>query len=296
MIINNVIIIKMERIIKYLVICVFVCGISSCMTSKQKIIVNGTPGTEIYNPKDMTMLGKVGSDGKVKIKISRNGYYPFLLSKSPDMDKVYPFGIDYKYKSHGERLAFLATITLCWYAIFDLGFTGSNQCDYGFVYAKEHYINSNKPNTPYANSGPRKVLDKPITVTEPLLQTVKSSSGTSKLLLKNYGKQLEGEYVGKGILKQGDSTVETYDNMKIRMNSVDRNTMSVEILLGEDDVILTPINYRIEKQENNNFVLISEDDDSKKIEIKGESVEYNEHSLMIEGEFYNLQIIANRNE
>ena len=51
----------------------------------QRIIVSGKPGTSIYTPHKLE-LAKIGEDGKVKMEIDGNIYYPFLLSKEADSD------------------------------------------------------------------------------------------------------------------------------------------------------------------------------------------------------------------
>ena len=63
----------------------------------QKFLVKGEPGVEIYSP-EMKRLGKIGSNGSVKIEIPSDDYYAFLLSKSQDSDTFVPFGLDYKTK------------------------------------------------------------------------------------------------------------------------------------------------------------------------------------------------------
>lgn len=186
----------------------------SCMTSKQKIVVSGAPGTEIYHPKDMSMLGEIGADGSAKINISRNGYYPYLLSRKSNDDKVIPFGIDFKYKNQVPRSLLLGIPTLCWYYIIDLSYTNSDQFNFGFLYNKEQVIN-NRQNMPYANSGIRREVKKAFSTSSSLLKT-KTSSENSILLQNDYGRRIEGEYKGTGKLQQGSNIIESYSNLKIR--------------------------------------------------------------------------------
>ena len=113
--------------IQIIVLIILIYSMQSCMTSKQKIVVSGAPGTEIYHPKDMSQLGVIGDDGRTKINISRNGYYPYLLSRKSNDDKVVPFGIDFKYKNQVPRCLLLSVPTLFWYVLIDFSYTNSDQ-------------------------------------------------------------------------------------------------------------------------------------------------------------------------
>lgn len=74
------------------------CFILSSCAGMKKIQVSGIPGTVIKNSSG-ELLGTIGSDGNVEVKICRDKYYAFLLSKSPDSDIDVPFALEFK-KGH----------------------------------------------------------------------------------------------------------------------------------------------------------------------------------------------------
>ena len=83
---------------------IFICYFLSSCTTSQKIVVNGTPGTEIYSP-TMEKLATIESNGKTKIKLSSDGYYAYLMSHQPSTWQFVPFALDYKHKGYiGNRL------------------------------------------------------------------------------------------------------------------------------------------------------------------------------------------------
>ena len=73
--------------------------ISSC-SSLTKVTVYGEPGTEIRTPGN-DYLCTIGESGKGTVKLSRDVYYAFLLSKSPNSNECIPFGMDYKNHKKG---------------------------------------------------------------------------------------------------------------------------------------------------------------------------------------------------
>lgn len=78
---------------------IFVCYFLSSCTTSQKIVVKGTPGTEIYSPA-MERLAIVESNGRTKIKLSSDGYYAYLMSHQPNTNQFVPFALDYEHKSY----------------------------------------------------------------------------------------------------------------------------------------------------------------------------------------------------
>jgi len=284
----------MKNIIKFLTICIFVCSVSSCLTSKQSVTVSGTPGTEIFTSpgEGLEKLGAIGNEGKTTIKLSRKGYIPYLLSYDKNTNKYYPMGVDYKYTSTLVKDITLGILTSGLYFLLDLGYIDSKQFEEEFRYLDNQTISSAIPNAPYANTGERREVANR-TASSGLLSKASTSSSTSKLLRKDYSKQLQGEYIGNGKLLQKENVVETYRNMKVVMSSVDRNTMTVEILMDGNEAVFAPCDYNIKSQGNNNFVLTSKEDSSNKIIIKGNKIIYNNPNVRIDGEKYNLQITAN---
>ena len=71
---------------------------SSCKMS-QNVVINGTPGTEIYSP-SMEKIATVQSDGKTTVKIYGDEYYSYLMSHEPNSQLFVPFALDYERKNY----------------------------------------------------------------------------------------------------------------------------------------------------------------------------------------------------
>lgn len=293
----------MKKSIILLFICVCVCCISSCVSNK-KITIKGTPGTEVFLPVPPSknnktdggralgeLLAVIGDDGEVKIKLSKPySYYPYLLTYNAETDRLYPVVLDYKRNKHTaeKNMGIILSIpTLCYYwVINDFRYYSSPQYRHSFDYIEELTINPNRPNAPYANTGERRK------VKSGKASLLKSSGAakTSKLLSKDYARQLEGSYKGVGKLLQDESVVENYSSMTVQMTYVDRNSVAVSVLMDDSEEVLSAVNYTIKSQGEGQFILTSEKDKSATIEVNGNKVSYNNPNVNIDGETYILQI------
>ena len=284
----------MKTIINILMVCLLVCSISSCT---QKVIIKGTPGTEIYEPGSNSglafkRLGVVGDNGEAEIKLTTEKYfyYAYLWSYNAEEDKYYPFGLDYEYKRlYWKTIRVFLTIPLT------LGLSPllDEQAVEGYQYVKEQTIDSN-PNAPYANTGERRKIKGSTGGSRLLLPGSTGSSSASKLLQKDYGNLLQGKYTGDAKLLHNGNTVETYTGMVIEVTPVNKNSVAVKVLLNGSDEIFAPCKYTISKQGENHFILISEHDESSTIEIENGSAVYNNPNVNIEGDIYTLHITANK--
>lgn len=287
----------MKQIINFLTVCLLACSISSC-SSYQKLTIKGKPGTAIFAPvedKEPKKLGIIEDNGETIIKVNRSRYYPFLLTYNAETGNYHPFGLNYKYDAHTKRqlifwgiqvplaLPTLYTSLLC--------FNPGQQMTEGYKYLETQTIRADVPNAPYNNIGERRKVKG---IAKSSLLNHQGSSSAAKLLSKDYGKMLQGEYSGAGKLLQGENTIETYNNMTIAVTSVNRSTVSVKVLLNKSEEIFPAINYIIKHQGENNFVLISEEDESATITINKDNAVYNNPNVNIDGEIYKLHISANR--
>ena len=89
--------------------------LSACAAGMKNIQISGTPGTIIKNSSG-EVLGTIGSDGNAKVKIYRDKYHAFLLSKSPNSDIYVPFALEYK-NVHRTSSATCVIVGTCFYAI-----------------------------------------------------------------------------------------------------------------------------------------------------------------------------------
>ena len=286
----------MKAITNIIMICLVAYSISSC--TSQKVTIKGTPGTEIYIPAKKDEYKKIGvieDDGKTKIKIKKKNYHPFLIAYDIEKNNYYPIGLDYKYKRFYWRNFWWIPAIIPTLYISEVIYLQDYQAHEGYEYLDVQSININRPNAPYANTGERRKVKGSKKASSSLLsKSSSSSSHSSKLLRTNYGKQLQGEYTGNGKLLQGNSTIERYSNMTINITPVDKNSVSVKVLMDGSEEVLAPCNYKIGNQGDNYFVLTSEDDESAIIEIKNSKAVYNNPNVNIDGEIYNLQITAEK--
>ena len=289
----------MKKSIILLIICVCVCCISSCVSNK-KITLKGTPGTKIYLPYDgfsykapgngeYELLTVIGDNGEAKIKLGGANYrvyYPYLLTYNAETDKYYPIALDYNYNSHSSEEAKMVLFFIPTLSFYQLFYEISAQYKHSFDYIEELTINPNRPNAPYANTGERRK------VKSGKASLLKSSGAakTSKLLSKDYARQLEGSYKGVGKLLQDESVVENYSSMTVQMTYVDRNSVAVSVLMDDSEEVLSAVNYTIKSQGEGQFILTSEKDKSATIEVNGNKVSYNNPNVNIDGETYILQI------
>lgn len=109
---------------------------SSCKMS-QNVVINGTPGTEIYSP-SMEKIATVQSDGTTTVKIYGDEYYSYLMSHEPNSQLFVPFALDYERKNYtGKRIAkgfgyFLAGSGVYAY-IMSLGFILDGEMELGGI-------------------------------------------------------------------------------------------------------------------------------------------------------------------
>lgn len=71
---------------------IFVCYFLNSCTTSQKIVVEGTSGTEIYSPA-MDRLATIDSNGRTGVKLSKDGYYAYLMSHQPNTNQFVPFAL-----------------------------------------------------------------------------------------------------------------------------------------------------------------------------------------------------------
>jgi hypothetical protein len=272
-------------------------GMSSCLTSKQKITITGEPGTEIYgfnNKKEFGLLGTVNQDGIAKIKVSRNNYTPYLLAKDNRNNQFYPFGLDFKYRNRGTDMTVFAVCAIPPISLFaycQYSFYNSDQFDESYRYNEYQSIDAYIPNAKYANTGERR----PLLGTKTKQKSTPETSSTSRLLRSNdYAKQVARNYTGKGKLFLDGETIENYSNMTITIERINKNTVAVNVLVdGSEAIFDSPMNYSVEKTNSGKFILTSDDDASSTITIdSNKHANYVNPNVEIDGETYKLQITA----
>lgn len=268
----------MKNIITAALSCIVAMLTISCTT--QKITIKGKPNNAIYHPYDLKKLGTTNNDGVAKVELSKNEYTPFLIAHDIKTNNHYIVGIDFHYTViGGTRTAVVSLIppfTLA--ALPFIPYMSNYQFFECFRYDKKQSISTHIPNAPYSNTGERKKIGGSGTK---LLKNKKESSSNTGLLIKDYGKKLQGEYTVKGTLKSNNEVVETYSNLIIIIKRIDNKTVTVEIADNNQETILEPEKYIIKKN-GNTFVLTSTNNSYSTLKIENDKIEYKNSNIIID--------------
>ena len=268
----------MKNIITAALSCIVAMLTISCST--QKITIKGKPNNAIYHPYDLKKLGTTNNDGVAKVELSKDEYTPFLIAHDIKTNNHYIIGIDFHYTViGGTRTAVVSLIppfTLS--AVLFIPYMSNYQFFECFRYDKKQSISTHIPNAPYSNIGERKKIGGSGTK---LLKNKKESSSNTGLLIKDYGKKLQGEYTVKGTLKSNNEVVETYSNLIIIIKRIDNKTVTVEIADNNQETILEPEKYIIKKN-GNTFVLTSTNNSYSTLKIENDKIEYKNSNIIID--------------
>lgn len=287
----------MKSVLKYIVLSVFFCCLSSC-GGYQKVIMKGIPGTEIYNRDGQTKLGVIGEDGKCRVKISRDGFTPYLWYRSPGAERLYPFGVNSTHNDSGLWGTYLGLFTLSFGFLADIGYWNSDQANEGWKYGKEHNIYT-FTEAPYTYTTEKRQLKSKVKSAtaeneSSALLPKKQQTESAKLLTKDYGLQFVGTYEGGGNLMLDNQIIETYEKLKIVVTRKDKSIVEAEVFIGDESVV-APLIYKITKKGANHFVLTT-DNGLSTIEINEKSMEYQNSDVKIQDEIYklNINVILNK--
>ena len=280
----------------------------------QRIVVSGNPGTSIYTPYKLE-LAKIGEDGKVKVVINGNTYYPFLLSKEADSDTYIPFGLDYKKHSYsGCKTAYwfsgLTCFTMVTLPIVMETQGRLNQLDHGYQYK---YLPEHLTNEDMSFTHPKievvdfvaSEIDKAETKNKQaeVVEKEKASSKSTKSFgskstksFKDYSTVLAGEYVGNGTLSINGNVIEKYANIIVELHRIDNKKVAVQV--GEANGVEffgEASSYSVRKNSDGTFSLVHNDVSVATIKIDGNSkLVYLHPRVNIDGDMYTLKITANK--
>lgn len=279
----------------------------------QRIVVSGKPGTSIYTP-HKSELAKIGEDGKVKVVIDGNIYYPFLLSKEADSDTYIPFGLDFKeYSYSGRKTAFwfsmvtiVPIVTLVPVAIS--GPLIQTDHEYQYKYLPEHLTNEDMsfthPKIEVVDFVASEV-DKAETKNKQaeVVEKEKASSKSTKSFgskstksFKDYGTVLAGEYVGNGTLSINGNVIEKYANIIVELHIIDNKKVAVQVVEANGvEFFGEASSYSVRKNSDGTFSLVHNDVSVATIKIDGNSkLVYLHPRVNIDGDMYTLKITANK--
>ncbi len=303
----------------------------SCTTS-QTISVIGTPGTTIYTP-GMDKKWTIQQNGKCDIKLASQDYHHYLLSKEANSDLLVPFALDYKKRNYigtqfaaalGKGIAFsglavnVASIIAMLAGDTEIGgtlfLTGcvttgigaaigmpadfrmqQDQQMYKFKYLSEHATNDDITFVPIVDHGISKnASSETSTPTTAATSKAKSRTTKSNKTLNDYAKQIEGTYIGKGSLIFENEVIETYNNIKVVVKRIDKNTVNVNVIESNGEDFFASVNkYEIAKN-GNKYTLTLQGIPSAQITITNKQLKYNHPKVNIDNDIYTLDISASK--
>lgn len=274
----------MKKIIYLIIISSLLC---SCKL-KQTILVNGTPGTTIYDV-NQNNLATIGPDGVAQFKISENKYHSFLLSVSPD-GKVVPFGLDFKKNMRTAKKFF---IFLGPYAPSLYYWISNEQWLDNYSYLKQQKTNEDFPFQPYVETGfKREVLKANYAPANK--EMAGTAIGTS---LRNLAGNIAGTYTGEGqLLTDKGRMAERYEGLTLQITRVDNHTVTIAVLDNNNESYFDePQQYSVKKNEDGTYVLTLTSDSEAVISINADgTLDYHHPHIPIDAKNYILNISANR--
>ena len=115
-------------------------------------------------------------------------------------------------------------------------------------------------------------------------------SDKSSRSVKSLSKDVEGDYVGAGKLQSGNETVEEFKNAKVIITSVDKNTVSVDVLDDSGEPFFNKqSNYTVKKGRQGNYTLTHQSISSATITISNGKMTYSHPRVNIDGDIYKPQ-------
>lgn len=326
---------------KGLALCLCASMLFGCSTT-EKINVSARPGTEIYIP------GKAGchyvpESGKLKIELSSDGYYGYLLSKEPGSNMLVPFGIDCKNNSHtGTQVALGCSYALALSGLTSTAIgivalcTGDEESSTPFFIAgaggllvgglgglaTEKRVNQTAFKYKFSYFKNQKAIqnvnlsckllreDSPKEAKEPSVANKRGKAALSpgnhntkeatktpakvKKRIKNYGKDISGEYSGTGRLLQNKISVEDYGDIKVIVSRVSNNEVTVRIIENGEDYFESPLQCSVSKAKDGSYSLSISGFPSAKIRISAKGVLNSEQTIEIDDEIYVLKVDAKK--
>lgn len=123
----------------------------------------------------------------------------------------------------------------------------------------------------------------------------RSRASNSKRTLRNYGKLLSGNYIGKGVLSQQENVIEKYEDIKIIIQRIDNNNVFVEVIEGGESFFSSKSQYSIQSSGKGTYTLSLKGIPSAFIRIDAlGNLTYYHPKVKIDGELYILEISAHQ--
>ena len=300
---------------------------SSCIMS-QDVVINGTPGTEIYSP-SMEKIATVQSDGKTTVKIHDDEFYSYLMSHEPNSQLFVPFALDYYECENysGTRTAtgiaaFVAAIIGGltfheWYGIIP-AFAGIGILYYSIVrnligglpyyyeykYSRYQRTNEDFKFAPIVDNGIKKSdcssanredtsdgikQDKKGNAS---ITDVNSSSTAARRKSIDFAQVVSGTYLGNGTLLYNGSTIESYSSIEVVIDRKTKNTVNVRVIESGEAFFGSELEYPVKRVDDGyELKLIGISNAVISIDNNG-NLSFYHPKVNIDGELYTLNINA----
>lgn len=289
-----------------LVVIVYACITLLCVAcSTPQVYITGNVGVEIYNS-EYVHLGTIKDGRRLKVKLSKKDYTPYLLAHETNSSLYVPFALDYNYKSHsvGRLLGWIGLLSGIG-SIPTFCIIGSTTCQWedDFNYLKYQSPNLDCRFIPFIDNGEKKVIEnfesqqnsgiKLIPQEKTVVARRKSSM--SKRTLNDNARFVSGTYSGTGYLSQKGKIIEEYSNAKLVVFRIDNNTVSVDVVESGESYFSTKSKYQVQKKGKNTYVLSLKGIPDAFITIDNVGrLTYIHPKVNIDGEIYTLHITATK--
>ena len=255
---------------------------SSCKMS-QNVVINGTPGTEIYSP-SMEKIATVQSDGKTTVKIHDDEFYSYLMSHEPNSQLFVPFALDYyecknytgTWTATGIATLFAAMIggliinewfgiILGYAAIGTLSYAGVRDLldglpdQYEYKYSLYQRTNEDFKFAPIVDNGIKKSdcnsanredtsdgikQDKKGNAS---ITDVNSSSTAARRKSIDFAQVVSDTYLGSGTLSYNGSTIESYSSIEVVIDRKTKNTVNVKVIESGESFFASDLEYPVKR-------------------------------------------------
>lgn len=173
---------------------------------------------------------------------------------------------------------------------------------YNYTYSKSQFAADDVAQVPLLNRDPEKYMSeatkkpsrrKATSGGESVPVAVKTSK--SKRSLNDHGKSVAGEYSGKGVLKLGGTTEESYPEIMVLVERVDKSTVSVRVIENGEDFFEAPMIYNVKRRKDGSYNLTMRDVPAATIVVnKNGTMTFIHKSVNIDGDIYTLHITGKR--
>lgn len=279
------------KLIKYIVIVMItMLCMSSCKTT-EKFSLRSTQNLEVYRPDSKTVFANLERGIPQKVKVKSTEYLGFVVAHDPINGLDVPIGLNVHRGNQNAKKALKICYTTCALGLgggigaafgeslilpivcLGIGITSipailvseaRNQqlaYDYEFEYDKTQTIDISglsptliHPNAPKENPLTVKTSRRAKASSAETVSATTSGSKARKSR-KNLSAIVEGTYRGSGKLLLNKAVDETYSDIILIIEQIDKTHVSVRIVESGEDFFETPLQYEVKDNGRKGYVL-----------------------------------------